>query len=349
MSNKKYRQVRPGKIALMCKQLAMLLNGGVTLHEAMSIMAQNADSQDERKLYTQVYESLEAGEALGLALEDTGRFPDYMVHMVAIGDTSGKLEEVLNALCLYYERSEAIEQSVRNAVLYPIIMVAVMIAVIAVLLIQALPIFAQVFVQVGAEMPPLLRRLSENSHAGIIFLLIVGGLVALIFLLYYLCKATEGGEALVKKIYENGFLTRKLASKANLSKFASAMSMMLASGINIDEAADMTCSLTDSPTMRRKIDALKDCLRTNMPLAAALKKCGVVSGEYAALIAVGEKTGKTDEMMETVAKRCAMEADEWISRLIGGIEPTIVIIMSLIIGGILISVILPLMNVMTAM
>lgn len=347
MSKNHTRPLSSGEISLMCRQLSMLVKSGVQIYEAFEIMENTAADKRDRALYAQVREELENGERIEKALEQTGRFPSYMVRMIGIGDKAGKLDTSLDSLYLYYQRSEETERSVRSAVIYPLIMVAVMICVVAFLIIKALPIFAQVFLQVGAEMPAFLKALTTGNSA-LKVLLYIGIIAAVIVIAYFLLKQTVGGENLIAGLYENGFATKKLAEKSNTNKFTYAMSMLLSSGVNIEDAVNMAEELIKSPGMLKKTEQLKKMLENNEPFAASLTKCGLLSGEYAAMLSVAEKAGKLDEMMNTIAERSARDADEWINNFISSIEPTIVIVMSLVIGLILVSVMLPLMDIMTS-
>lgn len=132
------------QIASFCTQLSLLIKAGISLQEGIHILYEDASSQAEKELLKQILEPIEEGQPLAFSLRQTDAFPQYMVEMVEIGETSGKLEEVLDSLTEYYERSENISKSIRSAVTYPMIMILMMAVVIGVLMIKVLPIFRQV-------------------------------------------------------------------------------------------------------------------------------------------------------------------------------------------------------------
>lgn len=348
MGNQKSKAQPALNVAYFCKQLDLLVKSGVNMQDAMAILHENAQDKTQKALYAQLTETVKQGMPLAAALTQTGQYPAYMTQMVQIGETSGKLDEVLEALYVYYERMERINRGIKNVVTYPVVMVCVMLAVIAVLLIKAVPIFAQVFQQIGAEIPSYLKAFATDN-AATVFLIVIAVFAAAALAAYMFMKYTHAGQSLKIKLYENSLLTRNIAKRADTNKFAFAMALLLSAGINIDEAVAMVCDLTESEKMKGDINRVIRLMDEQVPFPAALTRAGLLSPEYGAMITVGQKAGKLDEMMNTVAARLAEEADEWLERLISGFEPTIVIVMSLTVGGLLLSIMMPLMKIMSAM
>ncbi|MEI3405317.1 MAG: type II secretion system F family protein [Christensenellales bacterium] len=150
------------RLFILCKELAMFFKEGIPLYDAFLIMEENTENRRLKPLYHQISRSLEEGVALTEALKHTEKFPSYMLRILRIGEESGKLEEVLEALFLYYQRREQMKNSIRSAVLSPCYDWATLL-ILAVLMIQVLPVFAQVFEQVGAELPALFAAISESG------------------------------------------------------------------------------------------------------------------------------------------------------------------------------------------
>ena len=140
------------EITYFCGQMAMILKAGISSMEGVSMLAEDADSEEGRTILKGICSVLEEGGSLHLALERAQVFPKYLLDMTEIGEQSGRLDEVMEALAAYYEREEAISKSIKNAVTYPLIMIGMMVAVILVLIIKVMPIFEQVYIQLGSEM-----------------------------------------------------------------------------------------------------------------------------------------------------------------------------------------------------
>ncbi len=139
------------EITYFCGQMAMILKAGISSMEGVSMLAEDADSEEGRAILKGICSVLEEGGSLHLALERAQVFPKYLLDMTEIGEQSGRLDEVMEALAAYYEREEAISKSIKNAVTYPLIMIGMMVAVILVLIIKVMPIFEQGYSQIGSK------------------------------------------------------------------------------------------------------------------------------------------------------------------------------------------------------
>ena len=144
MGKQKKKLLSNRETAAFCAQLSLLLKAGISIPEGITILCED-EKEGKLSLLLQLRESLEDGKSLSTALEETGHFPDYLVHMMAIGETSGRMEEVLDSLSSYYERNEEVSDTIRSAVTYPMMMIVMMLAVILVVVIKVLPIFESVF------------------------------------------------------------------------------------------------------------------------------------------------------------------------------------------------------------
>lgn len=133
------------EIAAFCSQIAMILKAGISMSEGMAIIEEDMKNPHGKAIMQQLHQSVDEGSTLHQAMASTGKFPKYVMDMTQIGETTGRLEEVMDSLNAYYEREEAIAQSIRSAITYPVIMLLMMVAVISVLVVKVLPIFNQVF------------------------------------------------------------------------------------------------------------------------------------------------------------------------------------------------------------
>ena len=155
MAAKQIGTMSPGELAGFFGQLAMLVRAGVSSEEALRLLRNDAQSQPERELLDRLLAPAERGEPLSAAMRESGGFPSYAVNMIEIGEQSGRLDEVLGSLASYYEREDSLGSMLKSAVTYPLIMLGMMLLVILVLSVKVLPIFSQVFAQLGADLPSL--------------------------------------------------------------------------------------------------------------------------------------------------------------------------------------------------
>ena len=337
----------PGEITAFCAQMAMLQKSGVSLAEGIGIMTEDTTDPGGKKILTAILEQIEIGAPLHTALRHAGNFPDYMVNMIEIGEATGRLDNVLESLTGYYEREENISRTIRNAVTYPLVMIGMMVAVIVILMVSVMPIFNDVFERLGAQMtgfPLAVMNLGQTLGQYGIIIVIVLAVLALIFVIF---SITAAGRKALDKFRQNFFLTRRLYSKIASGRFASAMSLMMASGMDIDKSLEMTHKLVTTPIVREKIEQTQAKLAEGARFSDALAEVGMFSGIYARMVSVAFKTGSMDTVMAKLAKRYEEETNTQISNIISILEPSLVAVLSVIVGTILLSVMLPLMGIMS--
>ena len=338
----------PSEISAFCAQMSMILKSGISLTEGVEIMVDDAGNPAGREILGTILEELEIGAPLHTALRKSRKFPDYMLTMVEIGEASGRLENVMESLTLYYEREEAVSRAVRSAIQYPLIMIVMMLAVITILVVQVMPIFNEVFMGLGAQMTGFsLAVMNFGEVLGQYSFYVLGVTVGLVAL-FLVFRATPFGRSFLDRFKENFFLTRDLYSKIASGRFASAMGLMLASGMDTDKSLEMVTKLVSTPAIKKKIILCQRKLANGVRFSDALAEVGMFSGVYARMVSVAFKTGAMDSIMEKLAARYEEETNNKISNIISIVEPTLVAVLSVIVGVILLSVMLPLMGIMAA-
>lgn len=226
---KKQKRLSDSEIAGFCEQLAYIIKAGISLQEGLMLMSEDAKNDAEAKITQGLLESVESGSSLAYALGLSEEFPKYMVNMVEIGENSGRLEEVLESLCTYYERNEAVSRNIRSSVTYPVVMIAIMVAVILVIIIEVLPVFQEVFLQLGSEVSPFVQGIM-NFGAGVQeYAWLIIGIIAAIIIIALILRNTAAGRRGLSAISERLF--RRMSATISSGRFASAMALMLSSGI----------------------------------------------------------------------------------------------------------------------
>ena len=336
----------PSEISAFSTQIAMILKSGMTAAEGIGIMCEGATNPSGKAILQAIYDNVEMGTPLHMALESTGQFPDYMVSMVEIGEATGKLDDVAESLAAYYEREEAVSRTIRSAVTYPLIMVGMMLAVIIVLIVRVMPIFNDVFMSLGAQMTGFsLAVMNFGAILGNYSLIIVSVLAALgVFTVFF--SSTPKGRTSLEQFRASFVLTRGLYNKIASGRFASAMALMLGSGMDIDQGLEMVHRLVKTPVVRRKIEDCQKHMKDGKTFAEALSEVNMFSGIYARMVNVAFKTGSVDDIMKKIALRYEEETNTQINNIISVLEPSLVAVLSVIVGVILLSVMLPLMGIM---
>lgn len=336
------------ELSAFCGQIALILRSGISSMEGLTIMLEDADSAEEKKILSALLENMQETGSLYQAMETLEIYPPYMLNMVRIGEETGTLDEVMAALQNHYEREDSIRKNIRNAVTYPMIMTGMMVVVIVVLLVKVMPIFNQVFVQLGTEMTGFSRMLmnigtaiNRYSIAFIVLIIIIAGLI-----LYG--TQTASGRSMFRRLAHKLKFTKVIYEDIAACRFASGMALTLKSGLNPEYSMELVTSLNDDPVFQEKIDACRKQINEGQELSQALFTSGMFTGVYARMVSVGSRTGFMDHAMEQIADLYQEDIDSRMNDVLAVLEPTLVILLSLIVGVILLSVMLPLMGIMSS-
>lgn len=337
------------ELCAFAEQFSMILTSGISVIEGLSILLEDAATEAERSLLTQMNEEMLTAGRLYESLKVTGVFPSYMLQMVQIGEETGTLDEVMKSLAVHYEREEDISKSLRTALTYPLIMIGMMFLVIIVLITKVMPVFQQVFIQLGREMSGISGGiLALGSALSKYAFAFIGVLVLFILLLFYVTKTSPGRRQLQTMGYRIPF-ARGLSDQISACRFAGGMSLTLKSGMTPERSLEFVTHLIDNPYFRKKIVSCKELLLQGKDLAEALYETKIFTGIYARMSSLAGKAGKMDEVMEQISAQYEAEVDTKLSSFISVLEPTLVIILSLIVGVVLLSVMLPLMGIMAGL
>lgn len=335
------------ELTYFCSQMALILRSGISSVEGLSLMLEDTPKGEGRDLLQALLHDMEEGAMLHQALTSSSVFPAYMCSMTEIGENSGRLDEVMESLSDHFRREDNLSQSIRSSVTYPLVMLGMMIAVMIVLIVKVMPVFQQVFNQLGTEMTGIsgaILDLGNNlSRYSVVFLVIAAVAAIIFFLLFF----TKKGRERITAFSEHFFATRALSEKIACSRFASAMYLSLSSGLDIDQSLELAEHLTEHEAVRSRIGRIRALTAEGESLADAISESGMYSGMYARMLSVGFKTGSIDEVMKQISLQYDEEIENSMEGLVSKLEPTLVAILSVVVGMILLSVMLPLMGIMS--
>ncbi len=345
---KEQKKLSNEEIASFCNQTALLFQAGIAPIESISILLSDVKSDKGKELLQSILDVCRKGEKFHEALAATNVFPEYVLRTIALGEESGNLDVCMLSLASFYEKEDRISASIKNAVTYPLLMVVMMLIVIFVLISKVMPIFNQVFIELGSEMTGFaasLLHLGENLNSYSLVLLII---LFVLFLIYLFATKTAYGRQLTIKFLNFFPLTRSFYDSIACQRFASGMALCLSSGMDTFTSLDMVSQLVGNPKMQTKIESCKKSLRIGFNLSEALSLSAIFNHLHSQMVAVGFRSGKVDVVLSKIAESYEKDTDKKMQQIISILEPTLVIILSLIVGLILLSVILPLMGIMAS-
>ena len=331
------------ELANFTSQMALILQAGISPYEGISIMVEDSDNDKTKQFLSSIEELLNQGETLYTSLQQTNAFPAYALHMIQIGELSGRLEEVMRSLSIHYQRQYENNESIKSAVSYPLIMIVMMFVVT-----KVLPIFNQVFEQLGTSISGFSKTVLDIGKSFSTYSYIYIGILLILLLCFVYFTKSEQGKMKFYDFLTKLRFTKNLTWKLALSKFTSGMSIALSSGLDVSQSMEMAKELIDHKQLKAKITEAEKMLEDH-DLATSLIQTNIVSGMYARLLKIGNKTGHTDQIMKEIADRYDQETNEGITRFISIIEPTLVAVLSILVGIILLSVMLPLIGIMATL
>ncbi|SFG42633.1 type IV pilus assembly protein PilC [Lachnospiraceae bacterium C7] len=328
------------EITAFCRQIGMIVRAGLPTYVGLSILEEETRDKETKDFLNSIYEYMKDGAKLHEALEDSGVFPTYMVQMIKIGEETGHLEETLFSLGDYYEREEEIKTGIKSAVFYPFVMILVMLVVIIVLVSKILPVFSQIYAELGSELTGFASSLMNISRFLNKYMVALAFfLIACIIFVIILYKTDTGKTFL---------LGGRLSMLVSTSRFANCMYMALYSGLDVDRGLELSEKLIYNPHMLDKIRQCKEHIAQGETFAKSLVLANIFSDMYASWLTVGFTTGSMDEIMNEISRSYEEAASEEIHHFISLLEPCLVVILAILIGLVLISFMLPLLGILSS-
>lgn len=341
------KKFSPDEIATFCSQIAMLLNGGIPLYEGTYMLYEELEEGRTKDILAGIDERVKEGKPFYQALKESEAFPEYMIHMVQVGETTGKLEDVMRSLSAYYERECGVKASIRSVIVYPILLFSMMAVVLFVLVFKILPMFESVFLEMDGRSAASESMMSMSLLTGKVIAVIVAAVVVLIVagLIWYRTKS--GGNAFSSLV--NGLpVTRKLADRLGTGKFLAALSVLVSSGAETTEAMERASQVVDNGRTRAKVARCRQLVSEGGKLDEAMSVSGILTGLQGRMLGIGLKSGVGDIVLQKLSAQFDAEIDDRLSSLSSYIETILIVILSVIVGAVLISVMMPLISVISS-
>lgn len=343
---KRGKRIKAGDIAYMSRQLATMMAAGVPVVQAFSIIGQGHENGRMRQLAYAIRTDIESGTALSQALAKHPKYFDELyVSLVDAGEQSGQLEELLNRVATYQEKSEALKRKVKKALFYPAAVVVAAVIVTGILLIFVIPKFQSFYSSFGATLPAFTRwviALSESvQHIGWLYALVLVGMVAgVVQGRRRSWKFHRFLDRVLLKIPVIGLIMRKSA----VARFSRTLSITFAAGVPITDAMKTVARATGNMIFQEAVERAGEQVAGGQRLHRALEDTGVFPSVVTQMIAIGEESGEVDAMASKVADFFEQEVDTLVDGLSQLLEPMIMAILGVVVGALVIAMYLPIFN-----
>jgi type IV pilus assembly protein PilC len=336
----------PTELVLFTRQLSTMVSSGLALLESIDVLGEQAETPGMKKTCTKIGTELRAGSDLSSAMEQCPRaFSPLYISMVRAGEASGQMDVILARLADYLESSQSLKREIRAAMTYPVISLVLVLGITAFLMLGVVPTFRQVFDGLGAELPGLTKFVLGVSEAmRNNWILIFGGGAGLIFATMMFMKTEVGGlmfDTLAFKAPVFGPLGKKVA----LARFSRTFATLIRSGVPIMGTLDIVGETAGNRLVTRAVITSKESVRNGQLLSEPLAKSKIFPPMVVRMIAIGERTGALEALLEKIAEFYDAQVKAAIKSLTSLIEPILISFMGVIVGGVVLSVFLPILDI----
>lgn len=337
------KKIKPIDIALFARQMATMMKAGVPLLQAFDIIAEGLDNPNMRKLVDDIKQHVAAGNSFAASLRTRPEyFDDLFCNLVDAGEQAGALEDLLDRVATYKEKTEALKAKIKKAMNYPIAVVVVAIIVSAILLIKVVPQFESVFANFGAELPAFTQFVIGISQAlqewWFIILVII---FAALFSLSEFKKRSEKFRNWIDRTALKAPIVGDIIYKSSVARYARTLATTFAAGVPLVEALDSVAGATGNIVFKTAVQKIKQDVSSGMQLNFSMRTTGAFPSMAIQMTAIGEESGALDMMLDKVASYYEAEVDNAVDGLTSLMEPLIMSVLGVLVGGLIIAMYLP--------
>jgi type IV pilus assembly protein PilC len=331
------------ELAIFTRQFSVMIDAGLPLVQCLEILASQQENRVFQNVLTAVRTSVEGGTTLSAAMRTHEKvFDPLYVNMVEAGETGGILDAILQRLATYIEKRVKLKAAIKSAMIYPSSVIGIAVAVITLLLWKVVPIFATMFAGMQVELPMATKFvIGLSNFIGSVYGLLIVVVVVVVVVLLKLWYGTPGGrlaiDAFMLKLPVLGMLLRKIA----VASFTRTLGTLIASGVPILEGLDITARTSGNAVIERALLQVRRAIEQGRTLVDPLRESGIFPGMVTQMIGVGEQTGAMDAMLQKIADFYEDEVDAATKDLLTLMEPIMILFLGITVGGIIISLYLP--------
>lgn len=336
------KKIKNIEILLFTRQLSTMITSGLPLVQSLEILGNQIEDVDFRGIVKEIKEKIEGGARFADALRDYPKcFDELFINLVVAGEEGGLLDNVLQRLAIYIEKTEKLKKKVKSAMIYPVAIIVVAFVVVVVLLLFVIPVFEKMFKEMGAELPvptQIVINLSQMMQS--YWYIIIGGVVGLVLALKYYYK-TEGGHRNIDRIILKLPLFGLLTIKASVARVTRTLATLLMSGVAILESMIIVAKVAGNKIVEEALMVARSRISEGRTMAEPLEQAGIFPPMVVQMVQVGESTGALDSMLNKIADFYEEDVDNMVTNLTAMMEPMIMVFLGVVLGGLIIAMYLP--------
>lgn len=335
-------------LGVFTRQFATMINAGLPMVQCLDILSQQSDKGFLKESISATMGDVEGGSTLGEAMQKHPKiFSQLYVNMVEAGEAGGILDLILNRLATYLEKADALQRKVKSALTYPTVVCFVAVGASVFMLMFIIPTFAKMFTDFGGELPLPTKIVMGLSNFLRSYWWLLGGAITAIVIGIQRYYKTEGGRRNIDRFMLNMPALGTVVRKGAVARFTRTLGTLISSGVPILNGLDITARTAGNKVIEEAVLATRESISQGNTIADPLKESGVFPPMVTQMISVGEQTGALDEMLEKIATFYDSEVDTAVDAMTSIIEPIMIVVMGLIVGGMLIAMYLPMFKIVS--
>ena len=331
--------------SIFCRQFVSIISAGVSIINALEMMRDQTENRTLKKALGEVYEDVSKGESMAGAMKKHSRvFPSMLCNMVEAGEASGSMEVAFERMAVQFEKENKLKQSVKKAMIYPIVLLVVMVGVLFLMMIWVIPNFMGMFAELDTELPPITQAVVNMSDFVIakwwLILLVVAAAIAL-FKAY---AASPSGKFVLGGIALKIPVFGKLQTKSECARLGRTLCTLLGAGVPMMDAIEITGRSMENVHYKKAMMDAKDQVMRGMALSRPLKTCGLFPPMVVHMVSIGEETGNIETMLENVANYYEDDVQVATEQVMALMEPMIIVVMAIVVGVLIMAIMQPMLS-----
>lgn len=338
-------RVKSRDLSIFCRQFTSILNAGVTVVEALRMLAEQTDNKTLKKTLYKTKELVQQGETLAQAMSTSPKvFPEMFVNMVAAGEESGNLDVCIDRMGTQFEKSAKLSGMVKKAMIYPIAVVVIAVVVLIVMSTKVIPKFANMFLEMGADLPGSTQAVMALSDFLLTKWYVLIAIVVLLALFFSWSGTTKRGKEIYGAIAIKLPIFGNINIKSNAAKFSRTMSTLVSSGMGITSAIEITARTMQNVLYKYALENAKTEVEQGIPLSVPIRKSSVFPSMVHNMLAIGEETGSIEHMLDKVAEYYEEETEQATASLAELIQPVIIVVLGGLVGWMVLAMYQPMIS-----
>lgn len=331
--------------SIFCRQFVSIISAGISIINALEMMRDQTENRTLKKALGEVYEDVSKGESMAGAMKKHSKvFPSMLCNMVEAGEASGSMEVAFERMAVQFEKENKLKQSVKKAMIYPIVLLVVMVGVLFLMMIWVIPNFMGMFAELDTELPPITQAVVNMSDFVIAKWWLILLAVAAAIALFKAYAASPSGKFVLGGIALKIPVFGKLQTKSECARLGRTLCTLLGAGVPMMDAIEITGRSMENVHYKKAMMDAKDQVMRGMALSRPLKTCGLFPPMVVHMVSIGEETGNIETMLENVANYYEDDVQVATEQVMALMEPMIIVVMAIVVGVLIMAIMQPMLT-----